>query len=279
MSYDCKDDLMFIAYMCSTCGEVYRFPARCHRRTCPTCNLERSNKLKFKYRHVDEYIENPFFVTFTLKNTESAKDGVNRIRKAFKELCKLPFYRHMFAGGVYAIECGIGRDGKFNVHIHACIDSCVDLQRCGFYNRYDTKNCRLAQDWLSCTGDSFIIKWERARYPKHAISYCLKYSTKNVEYGDKENEVMEALYKSRLISMFGVCYRMNVTKPNPFVCESCGDEGSLEYLCSGCYSALINVTLDNFDMNGYSPPLKVERPVYVPPESGGKYKRRNNLNV
>ena len=65
--------------------------------------------------------------------------------------------------------------------------------------------------------------------------------------------------------------------PNINHCEYCGDEGSLEYFGSGCYSALIPVTLDNFDMKGYSPPLKVERPVYVPPDLGRDYKRRHNL--
>jgi len=278
LSYDCKDDLSFITYLCSICGELYRFPARCHSRTCPTCNKERANRLKYKYSHVDDYIMNPYFVTLTLKNTVSAKEGVDRIRKAFKDLCKMPFYRRMFAGGVYAIECGIGRDGNFNIHIHACIDSGVDLHRCGFYNRYDTKHCRFAQDWLICTGDSFVVDWQRARHPKHAISYCLKYTAKNVEYGVKENEVQEALYKSRLISMFGVCYRMDVTKPKPFVCESCGFEGSLEYFGCGCYSALSPpVKLDDFDLKGYSPPFPVERSVYVPPDLGGKYKRRYNV--
>ena len=66
--FDCKDSNVFVTLACESCGDTYHFKMGCHSRVCPTCNKDKSIKLIKKYRNVDKYLKNPYFVTFTIKS-------------------------------------------------------------------------------------------------------------------------------------------------------------------------------------------------------------------
>lgn len=223
------------AFVCAACGRQYYFEVASNRRTDPLSNRRRSQQLRDKYKYIDEHLVNPFFVTLTIQNVSCCADGVKHIRDCFKKLCRRHPYNVWFAGGMYAIEISPKSDGFYNVHIHACIDSLHDLSRldrvggvsslgddCLFFDSVDT----LKYDWFELTGDSYVVDWQRARYPKAAISYCLKYSTKETNFFGREDEVEMALRKTRLLSFFGCLYNMKGVKSR-FVCVNCGVVGAL----------------------------------------------------
>jgi Plasmid rolling circle replication initiator protein and truncated derivatives len=243
MSYDCQDDSSFVTYLCPNCGNTYNFKLNCHSRTCPTCNKANSFKLIKKYKNVDRYLQkgNAYFVTPTIKNVppEKLKDGVKKIRDSIKKLCNRAPYRRWFAGGLYAIEFTLNKKkNTFNIHAHMTVDSCIDVGRCymGFGSMNPKLNKKgLKSDWYNITKDSFIIDWQKTKYPNKAVAYCLKYLQKDSDYYPYDSEVREALYKTRMISFFGCLYLIKPIENLPFICE-CGYDEGLEYFCKGHYS-------------------------------------------
>lgn len=239
---DCKDDRNFVTFLCSNCGSTYSFKLGCHSRICCSCNKDKSVKLIKKYSKIDTTLENPYFVTFTIKNVQpnKLKEGTVKLRNSIKRLCNRAPYRKWFAGGLYGIEYTVNRKrNDFNLHAHACIDSCIDLKRAdyiGFASDNPVKVKRgLKQDWYDITGDSYIVSWERTKYPKKAISYCLKYLSKDIDYYEYGNLVQTVLYKTRMVAFFGCCYNAPTVERLPFVCE-CGYSEGLEFYCVGSYS-------------------------------------------
>ncbi|MEO5351441.1 MAG: protein rep [Magnetococcus sp. YQC-3] len=228
MLVDCSNDGYYTSFLCSECGSIMRYHVDCKRRICVSCNKKRSDKLIKKYSNIEHYFldGNTFFVTFTLKNVYDVVVGVSRIRKAFKDLCRRHPYNVWFAGGLYAIECSPNIDGSFNVHIHACIDCVLDLSR--------GRKTELNEDWYDVTGDSYIVDWQPSRHVSSAISYCLKYTTKEVDFGDYALSVEDALHGIRMLSFFGVLYNF---KGISFVsgglhCLSCGS-GYVSFFSGG----------------------------------------------
>lgn len=216
----------YAAFYCNECGSVMRFHVDCKRRVCVSCNKKRSDALIRKYENIDDYLinGNTYFCTLTLKNVMSVKNGVVRVRRAFKKLIRRHPYCEWFAGGMYAIETSPNDDWSYNVHIHACIDSCINIARC-----YKTE---FNKDWYECTGDSYVTDWQSTRHPGSAIRYCLKYSSKEVSYYDPES-VEAALKGVRVLSFFGVLYNCKGVslETGDFVCLSCGSE----YVSFYCY--------------------------------------------
>jgi Replication protein. len=242
MHFDCKNDKTFVTFLCPGCGSTYSFKLGCHSRICPTCNKDKSIRLIKKYSKIDTVLKNPYFVTLTTKNVspDKLKEGKTKLKNSFKKLCNRAPYRRWFTGGLYAIEFTVNRvRDDFNLHMHLCIDSCIDLKRAnyiGFASDNPSKVKRgIKQDWYEITGDSYIVDWQKTRHPKKAVSYCLKYLAKNVDYYLYDGLVQSVLYKSRMISMFGSCYNCPITAKLPFVCE-CGYSDGLEFFCVGSYS-------------------------------------------
>lgn len=240
--FDCKDYKTFVTFICPSCGETYNFKLGCHLRVCPTCNRDKSIKLIKKYKNIDSHLENPYFVTPTIKNIKlnDLEKGIVKMRSSIRKLCNRAPYRRWFAGGLYAIEFTYNKNrDDFNLHAHMCIDSCIDLKRAGLmgYANSDRSKAKkgLKQDWFEITGDSYIIDWQRTKHPNKAISYCLKYVTKTSFYGGYDMEVCTALYRTRMIAFFGALYSVKGVLKLPYVCE-CGYDGGLEFFCVGSYS-------------------------------------------
>ena len=227
--FDCSDSKTYRCFFCGECGEQYLVRIHCNERTCPNCNRYRSQTLRDKYSKFGSWLNNSFFLTLTVRNVEKKvlRDGISHLRNCIGRLFRRAPYRRFIAGGIYSIEVKPDNNGRINLHAHLCVDSAVDFQKCGWYYRYNTKSCRLAKDWKSITGDSWYVHWEKTRYPDSAIAYCLKYLTKETDFGDYDTEVLinEQLSGTRLISTFGVVYHMNFEK-SKFLC-SCGAINSL----------------------------------------------------
>ena len=190
---------------------------KCNKRTCPDCAPRLADKMISKYEKIDKYFNKCFFVTLTLKNVSwfKLREGLKKQRDDFKKLLRREPYNRWFAGGIYAIEVTVGGkdengDKTWNVHMHAAIDSVVDISIAPyFYNRYNTKNTKFSRDWHDITGDSFIIDWQTARHKHKAVEYCLKYVSdkKKLENLQMYTYWLDKAFRGmRLLSTFGHLY-------------------------------------------------------------------------
>jgi hypothetical protein len=61
------------------------------------------------------------FATLTIENTTSADDGINRIMDAWHRTLATRTWGRMIAGGFRAVEVKPGKNGLWNVHLHAIL--------------------------------------------------------------------------------------------------------------------------------------------------------------
>jgi hypothetical protein len=61
------------------------------------------------------------FGTLTIENTDSAEDGITRIMDAWHRTLATKTWGRLIAGGFRAVEVKPGKNGKWNVHLHAII--------------------------------------------------------------------------------------------------------------------------------------------------------------
>jgi hypothetical protein len=59
------------------------------------------------------------FLTLTLPNTESAHEGIERLSAAWHRMLANRRFSRLIAGGFRCFEVKAGKDGKWNVHLHA----------------------------------------------------------------------------------------------------------------------------------------------------------------
>lgn len=101
---------------------------QCNHRLCPRCARRRGFRLAGDMAGALKMIEawgwtheRTRFATLTIENTESADEGINRIMEAWHRTLATKTWGRLIAGGFRAVEIKPGRDGKWNVHLHAIL--------------------------------------------------------------------------------------------------------------------------------------------------------------
>ena len=61
------------------------------------------------------------FATLTIENTESADEGISRIMEAWHKTLATKTWGRLIAGGFRAVEVKPGKNGRWNVHLHAIL--------------------------------------------------------------------------------------------------------------------------------------------------------------
>jgi len=202
---------------CESCGHQHIVQYNCRLRFCSRCASAKMNTLTEKYLPYLKTLEADRlrFVTLTIKNCDDLKKGVDRIRDCFTKLRHRKYYKSKLKGGLYSLQAEPDDGGKWNVHLH-----------CIFYGGFLPQS-RLSDDWLSITGDSFIVDIRRPGRPSDALRYVLRYVAKGIEpdddqwTGDSLVEFVLALSDVRLVQAFG-CFLGHVAKREPFACPECG---------------------------------------------------------
>lgn len=61
------------------------------------------------------------FATLTIENTESADEGISRVMQAWHRTLATKTWGRLIAGGFRAVEVKPGKNGRWNVHLHAIL--------------------------------------------------------------------------------------------------------------------------------------------------------------
>lgn len=217
-----------ILYECTTCGtREWKGFRRCKNKFCLCCNTVKSLIWIAKtYKKFEDYLKEGkyiVFLTLTIRDRESLKDGFDILNKAWKNFyfndkeCAKRF-KCTFAGGVKSIEVKTGENSElWHPHIH-----CLLVK-----DRFSYDKQYIDAAWQKCIelagGDndegitfieSIYMKDENGvkTYDKDAlmkgIVETVKYITK-FDYANEEPERLQELVSTlkgiRHIDTFGCC--------------------------------------------------------------------------
>lgn len=101
---------------------------QCRSRFCPRCSRRRSARLGEELAEAVAEIKGwgfnwsrVRFATLTMPNTESAAAGIEALSAAWHRMLANRRFSRMVAGGFRCFEAKAGKDGKWNIHLHAII--------------------------------------------------------------------------------------------------------------------------------------------------------------
>jgi len=148
-------------------------------------------------------------LTLTLKSRpDTLADQLNRLYKSFRMFRNRSKIKPYMTGGIYFVELTVNQTtGLWHPHLHVLF--------AGSYLPH-----RTARDqWLSCTGDSYILDLLPVRDSSHAAGYVAKYASKAVpesvwQSPNHFHEAIIAFAHRRLFSYFGTFKGLELSK-NP----------------------------------------------------------------
>jgi len=110
------------------------------------------------------------FMTLTLKSNDDAPEvSVRRLYASFRKLRQRQKMKPLIAGGIAFLELTYTPERRqFHPHLHIV-----------FQGNY-VPHAQLRNEWLSVTGDSFIVDVRQVSRPDHAIGYVAKYASKAI---------------------------------------------------------------------------------------------------
>lgn len=209
--------------LCDDCYTLHFNGAMtCKDKFCAVCQKKRSLLWLSKMKPIfDHYVANGqkvVFVTFTIKNTEKLKTGVDMINNAFRYMTNLwkqskkEFFRR-FCGGVRSMEVKRGAgDGLWHPHLH-CLFVKTDNTRFAedfVYLRDAWKHSlKVVTDCSDSDIDLGSVDYKAIKVNKiddgiKAILETFKYITKfNWDNVDDIFELIETLQGMRMINTFG----------------------------------------------------------------------------
>ena len=196
----CGDDVH--VYQDGATGEVEFHSSACRDRWCLICGQRRSAEIARSLEKKMAEAETRF-ITLTIrgKHGDFLSDQIARLRQAWRELRRHPFWKEHVSGGAVMLEVkwSTGVGGHWHPHYHIlCHGKWLDQER-------------LRAVWFGITGDSDQVKVKLVREAKEALAYVTKYASKPVDSSFVNNqkrlgEAMLALKGQRLAACFGTWY-------------------------------------------------------------------------
>lgn len=198
---------------------------------CPVCAIRRGAKSLKAYLDRFDVIraENPdlrpYFLTLTIANGSDLKERIEHLQKSFKKymnrkrdaekkgrgFCEL----NKIYGGVFTYEFTYSEKNGWHPHIHmVALCNSKDLPDfpIGSRNGKRKQNSKLAQEWLSVTGDSYIVDFRPIENdPVEGFIEVFKYALKFSDLTpDKNYEAYRLLKGKRLQGSFGLFWGVKV---------------------------------------------------------------------
>jgi hypothetical protein len=238
----------------------------CHDRFCLPCCSARSRKIA---AILAEFVKDRRirFITLTLRHSRTTlKDQVDRLLRSFKELRRRGFWKGSTVGGAYFLEVKY-KPGTctWHPHLHVLVEGAWVDQK------------TLSQEWLSVTGDSFIVDVRAVKSREELVNYVCKYASKPLdpslfEDGAPLSEAIDALAGRRLCSTFGT-WRGLVLEPEDDGPDDWIPVGSYRQLCDDARSGdedALNLLRKlaperTVERNSKPPPKDIGRPHTPPP--------------
>ena len=192
---------------------------------CPLCAIRRASKCLSAYLEKFEAITaknpvlKPYFLTLTVANGENLEERFNHLQHSFKKFmhrkrvaascghgrCEL----NKIHGGVFTYEFTWNAKEGWHPHIHmVCLCDPSDLPDFpqSSTNGLLKKHSKLAQEWLSVTGDSFIVDFRCIESdPVKGFVEVFKYALKFSDLSPEKNYHAYTILKGRrLMGSFGL---------------------------------------------------------------------------
>jgi hypothetical protein len=190
-----------------TCGEhivsktAYH---RCDLRFCPICAYRRSNRYVNKYLpFASEFLKHSsvpvtachLVLTQQHRPGETLKNSRQRLLDAFKDLTRREFWKQHFAGGIWAIENTISKDGCNHTHLHLLT----------FRKRFvDVDEFR--HQWEAVTGGAKNLHIKRVDSLDGALKEVIKYVSKPIDvrtFGKSHVRELLQIKGKRMLDCFG----------------------------------------------------------------------------
>lgn len=180
----------------------------CHDRFCHPCGTERASRIA---SNVISHAAGRRlrFITLTLiQYTEPLNNTLNRLYRSFRTLQRSPLWKKHVTGGVSFLELKyIHKTANWHPHLHILCEGSYFPQPL------------LRRQWLSVTGDSYIVDIRPGGNSRKVARYVTKYASKPmssefVRDPDLLSEAVQALYHRRLCTTFGGWRKVLLTDPD-----------------------------------------------------------------
>jgi len=177
----------------------------CHDRFCVPCAKARSALIADNLqRHLRDVPHR--FITLTLRTTdEPLATTIDNLLRHFQVLRRRRFWRKRVRGGTAFLETRYNQESqRWHTHLHVITEGTFIPQH------------ELADEWLSITGDSFVVDIRLARDSTKTIEYISKYATKTLDTTTTHSpallkEAISALAGRKLLYSFGTWARWKLT--------------------------------------------------------------------
>lgn len=206
-----------ISIYCASCGYSHAVTLNCGDRLCRDCSARRYGRLMNHYKEFFSSLraERLRFVTLTIRNQKSLELGLCHLQKSIKRLLRKVRYRRAFVGGVIAYQVTWNSDRcDWHVHAHLIVTGKFVPQEI------------LKKDWLSITGDSYVVGISAVESGIKALKYVLAYSMQNP--GDlrqsQRDEFNRVFFGKRMLQPFGSWFGAMKKVEVPFLCPVCGGD-------------------------------------------------------
>ncbi len=170
----------------------------CEFKLCPDCARRKSRKRLNSYfpvmtAFVRRNRVTPVHLVLTQTHKkETRKQSVERLKSAFNNLIRRDFWKEHFKGGTWSVEFTKDKDNLHHTHLHII----------GFRTRFFDIGL-LRDEWLSVTGDSFILRLDRITELSKGLSEVFKYVSKPLDTDRFTAEDLRDFLKLRNTHLFG----------------------------------------------------------------------------
>lgn len=198
---------------------------------CPLCAIRRGAKSLKAYLDRYELIlaENanlrPYFLTLTIANGDDLKERIDHLNKSFRKYMKRKRTAESLGrgytelnkihGGVFTYEFTYSDKNGWHPHIHMvalCDPSDLPDFPIGSKSGKKKQESRLSKEWLSVSGDSFIVDFRPIENdPVEGFIEVFKYALKFSDLTPAKNyEAFKLLKGKRLQGSFGLFWGVKV---------------------------------------------------------------------
>lgn len=211
---------------CADCENYHDVLFTCNSRYCVSCSHLRRKRLESRYATFMEQMQNPLFITLTIKNYDLGRltEMINKLLESFKKLRKTDLFSTIY-GGIRALEVTFNpKHETWHAHLHILADihgSLFDSET----GEFKIPHHKLSAEWLEITGDSNIVWITRAnpKNLKEIVKYVSKVKTL-IKHPESFAELLEALHGRRLVQPFGGWYgtKLKDEDEGNSKCPKCG---------------------------------------------------------
>lgn len=206
------------AMVCDECHASWYAPCTCKLRWCAICGPRKSAKSAKFALALFSRAASPRWMTLTMERKTNLAEGLDHLKRAFRNWRLNPRIRAIVRGGLYQIEIKPKADG-WHIHLHALIDSA-----------YLPKKV-LWSSWAAALGQKTASVQINAIRGNTVIRYVTKYALKPADIADMTPAQLEAYAretkKRRLLGTWGTWYDQTMDKlfpdaPEPHaICPNC----------------------------------------------------------